>query len=848
MLLFPRCIPRHIAYAMYLRATCYILLAVIIPAVLFTFHLFFGAESYQYWGERYHLNLTSKYLFSRIHDTPLPGPLWREDTLSGGLWIASLVISPLAFSVVVARTFHLSPFWLDLFQTLFLYVVTVVSMGWYLRRSLELSLEGATTGAAVLASALYWNSTGEGMLDMQMGVAWLPLLLALVHVVHDSKGWAIFLPVIGLAVAFYGYALNSSPSTLVTVVLLFGAYTLFVFPIGRFTVRSFLGIGLGLLLYSPFLWSLIEAAQLSQRYLGDYFQIDGGAGIFSMAGWLTRVQLCLARLMVGHNHYGVYLVVVLTVLVWIFLGPRWGGETDRNRRVLTLLAGITAAFILLELFSEEVNFVKRDVPFLGGWSAERFAVFIVFGVVALFAWMLERTLFNGSVGVLSDARWTWARRGVIAVGMLGTLQVVYSASRMRLVPESIFPQNYVLYVYLLAYVILTLVLLALVYQGVRCRFQAGQEPSDRLWRVTLIVLSVALSASVHGYRSGVLPARGGPNPDLIMTYAQRYSGRAELRTVKELNRTDGRIIDLTRAMPDIPWTAEAEAAELPLSGLKTPSGYSIFFPSWYGRFIEVGINGGATLPFQSIVQIRATETTNFEGLGLLAVQYVLGRKGSQISGYIPVREFDHLGKTLFSARGDVTPVFVSSQMRCFANDMDALRYIHATGLRELKTSVVLVSADADSVRYCRQGESLTARGEGQNATFRISRGRDRISIEVDGSPGGVLTLADSYYPGWKVYVNGVEKPLLRTYTTLRGVEIMPGHQMIEFVYSPDMFWSLFRLSSGLLSVMMLFLLGGWTLQLFSGLRHASPKTISVMGSSGPSTRARLSHDSAKRLD
>lgn len=845
MLLFPRRIPRYIAYAMYLRTACYVLLVVIIPAVLFTFHLFFGAESYQYWGERYHLNLTNKYLFSRIHDIPLPGPLWREDTLSGGLWIASLVTSPLAFSVVVARTFHLSPFWLDLFQTLFLYVVTVVSMFWYLHRSLELSLEGATTGATVLASALYWNSTGEGMLDTQMGVAWLPLLLALVHVVHDSKGWALFLPVIGLAVAFYGYALNSSPSTLVTVVLLLGAYTLFVFPIGRFTFLTCFAVALGLLLYSPFLWSLMEAAQLSQRYLGDYFQTDGGAGIFSVAGWLTRVQLCLARLVVGHNHYGVYLVVVLTVLVWIFLGPRWGGETGRNRRILTLLAGITVVSLLLEFFSEEVNFIKRDVPFLGGWSAERFAVFTVFGVVALFAWMLERTLFNGSARVLSDARWTWARRGVIVVGMLGMLQVVYSAFRMRLVPASIAPQNHVLYAYLLAYAVVTLALLVLVYQRVRCRLQARPEVSGRLWCVTLIALSVALTASVHGYRSGVLPARGGPNPEVIKTYSERYSGQAELRTVKDLNRTDERIVDLTRAMPNLPWIAETEAAELPLNDLRTPSGYSVFFPSWYGRFIEVAINGGMTLPFLSVVQVRATERTNFEALGLLAVQYVLARKGNSIPGYAPVFEFDLLGKTLFSAQGNVAPVFVSTQIQCFTNDMDALRYIHAAGLRELKTSVVLVSGDADSARYCRQEEPLHPGGQSQNEPFHMTRGRDRISIEVDSSPGGILTLADTYYPGWKVYVNGVEKPILRTYTTLRGVEITPGRQVIEFVYSPDTFWSLFRLSNGLLGGMILFLLAGWTIQRFPGFWRRSQNTIPLRGPSERSPDTCLyDHDSA----
>ena len=61
---------------------------------------------------------------------------------------------------------------------------------------------------------------------------------------------------------------------------------------------------------------------------------------------------------------------------------------------------------------------------------------------------------------------------------------------------------------------------------------------------------------------------------------------------------------------------------------------------------------------------------------------------------------------------------------------------------------------------------------------------NRVVLEVDADRPGVLVLHDLYYPGWEVYVDGVQQPLLRANILFRGVEVPPGHHVVKFSFKP----------------------------------------------------------------
>jgi len=59
-----------------------------------------------------------------------------------------------------------------------------------------------------------------------------------------------------------------------------------------------------------------------------------------------------------------------------------------------------------------------------------------------------------------------------------------------------------------------------------------------------------------------------------------------------------------------------------------------------------------------------------------------------------------------------------------------------------------------------------------------------VEILTEGNDSSFLVLADNYYPGWKVYVNGIEKNILRVNYNLRGVVIPRGKDKIQFIFDP----------------------------------------------------------------
>jgi hypothetical protein len=64
----------------------------------------------------------------------------------------------------------------------------------------------------------------------------------------------------------------------------------------------------------------------------------------------------------------------------------------------------------------------------------------------------------------------------------------------------------------------------------------------------------------------------------------------------------------------------------------------------------------------------------------------------------------------------------------------------------------------------------------------IRRSANRIQVAADGP--GILVLPEIHYPGWRVWVDGVENEVLILEDILMGVEISPGAHTIEFIFKP----------------------------------------------------------------
>jgi len=692
--------------------------------------------------------------------------------------------------------------------------------------------------ASVFASTAYWVYIEATTPDLPMALAWLPALLAMAHGIEaanragaPARAWAA---TAWLALLFYLCALHSVLAALPIALALVAAYALLVFPSRRSVLQTGSALGLGLVLYSPSLWSYMEAARYSHRNAGTGFYPHAS---FDPERLAAQGLWMLSQAVLGHNRYGLYLVVVLVMLVWWAASGTGEPASSPVRRVVVFAAWATVSFYLIEFFHELINDAKRDVPILRGWDVTRVWIFAPFGLLTLFAWMLDRTVFDVSPGPPDPGRRRRVRWALAAAGTLGIAQMAYAALRLRQVQAPVPTQQAVLYLYFALYVAATI---ALLFWLVRWATSPEATPLGRSglrpWLPVLIVLPVALLTSVQAYRTGLVHYRGvgaAGSSDHIMSYAQRYRTPDDIQAVKDRNTSAGRVVDLTRPLTEATWMEGSAIAMLPLAGLRTPAGYSNLYPSWYGLLLGVGVNGKSD-GLWNIVEVEASDRTNYQVLPLLDVQYILARPGPRFSGYRPVGGALPGGKVLHQVEDDnnLGPAFLSAGWRCFASDQEARQAIHAAGLADLRSRAVLVAEDQASMPFCAGKEPPEALTASPAAGVLVTRGADRVTIGVESRTGGILTLSDTYYPGWKVLVDGTEKPMLRTYTALRGVMIGPGHHTVEFRYEPGTYQMLFKVSGGGLAALLLVATVLWLRERWSTGATGQPRKMESLTGAG----------------
>ncbi len=64
---------------------------------------------------------------------------------------------------------------------------------------------------------------------------------------------------------------------------------------------------------------------------------------------------------------------------------------------------------------------------------------------------------------------------------------------------------------------------------------------------------------------------------------------------------------------------------------------------------------------------------------------------------------------------------------------------------------------------------------------------NRVELVARMENHGLLVLSDTYYPGWKAYVDGKETTVYPTDVALRSVFVPAGEHQVKFVFSPGSF-------------------------------------------------------------
>jgi hypothetical protein len=100
----------------------------------------------------------------------------------------------------------------------------------------------------------------------------------------------------------------------------------------------------------------------------------------------------------------------------------------------------------------------------------------------------------------------------------------------------------------------------------------------------------------------------------------------------------------------------------------------------------------------------------------------------------------------------------------------------------------------------------------------ISETNNRLQLLVNSKEDNLLVLSDTYYPGWKAFVDGIPQKIYRANYAFRAVPLSAGTHRVEFLYDPLSF----KLGAGATFLGILgCLLIGWTVRRKGSIKNGT---------------------------
>jgi len=176
-------------------------------------------------------------------------------------------------------------------------------------------------------------------------------------------------------------------------------------------------------------------------------------------------------------------------------------------------------------------------------------------------------------------------------------------------------------------------------------------------------------------------------------------------------------------------------------------------------------------------------------LGLLNTKYVL--TSSRLSGEI-LQDMRFLAEDgdvrIYENLSWLPRAFIVHRVRVTEDGGDVLRILQDPDLNLGSEIVLERSPPPDFIQASREEGDGIQWDDSLQATTEITRYEpNHIGILAKTPAQGFLFLSDSYYPGWKAYVDGAETEIYQANYAFRAVYLPAGEHTIEFIYEPRSF-------------------------------------------------------------
>ena len=185
-------------------------------------------------------------------------------------------------------------------------------------------------------------------------------------------------------------------------------------------------------------------------------------------------------------------------------------------------------------------------------------------------------------------------------------------------------------------------------------------------------------------------------------------------------------------------------------------------------------------------------------LDLAGVEYVVSYQRLRGDG-VELTYTDSLGLKVYRNKGELPRAFVVADAVAIPDKRRRLAHMLGGGFDPHYQAVTETVVT---------GYALGRRVPLREASV-VAYENERVELELGDHSGGLLVLSDTYYPGWKAWVDGEETEILPVNHLFRGVPVRPGAGSVRFVYEPESFTIGLWISLAATVLVAVLLITGW---------------------------------------
>lgn len=168
--------------------------------------------------------------------------------------------------------------------------------------------------------------------------------------------------------------------------------------------------------------------------------------------------------------------------------------------------------------------------------------------------------------------------------------------------------------------------------------------------------------------------------------------------------------------------------------------------------------------------------------------------------YMLVREYADAGSRVYENLKACPPGYLVSNVRHFAEQKDAeqiLSLMQSPEFSPLAEAIVEDGASLEHASAAKPAFHMDAK-RAVIAAKIIRPNCNTVLADCDAADDSYLVLTDTYYPGWKCFVDGTESRIYPANYLFRAVKVPKGHHKVKFVFAPANYYYSWAASLSLL--------------------------------------------------